>query len=207
MSEENKPEVGDQGAQDGVKSEENKVAYESFQRAVDETKRFKSEAQKLKEELEQLKAQDMERKGSLEEALSTYKDQASQLKQENEKLKTTFAQTQINSRIESELTRRGCKDPSKALRVMDDKDYNALVTDVDDNFKIGDQTLQFVLDKFQKENDFFFGRSAPKFADGVPSKTVERPESEKDSALKKVKEAKTEQEYQEALQAAYKQFK
>ena len=206
MEEEANPKDGVEGTQDGVESSD-KVAYESYQRALDETKKAKSESQKLKEELDNLKAQQVEKSGSKEEALETYKEQLEQLKKENESIKTTFAQKQINSKIENALTKRGCKNPDKALRVMDDKDYNALISDVDDNFNVGEQTMSFVLDKFQKENDFFFGKQAPSFADGVPKKDQEKPKSEKQVALEKIKNAKTEEEYKKALNESYKHFK
>ena len=95
-----------------------------------------------------------------------------------------------------------------AIRVMSDEDYNALISDVDDNFQVGSQTMEIVLDKFQKQKSYMFGKVPPKIVDGVPSASVgsEKPQSSKQKALDAVKNAKTPKELNAALEAAYKYF-
>ena len=199
MSEENQVMDGVQPAQDGVKGPENKVAYESFQRVLDEKKRTQSENEALKQKLSQIENERLEHKGNLEEALTNYKQQLEAKENELRQVKTTFATNQINSKIESALAKKGCKNPTKAIRLMDDVDYQALIQDVDDNLNPSENTLSFVLDKFQKENDFLFGKPAPQIADGVPGGIKQpKPENEKQKALKAMREAKTQEEYEKA---------
>lgn len=199
MSEENQVVDGVQPNQDSVEGVENKVAYESFQRVLDEKKRTQSENEALKQKLAQIENEKLEHKGNLEEALTNYKQQLEAKESELRQVKTTFATNQINSKIESALAKKGCKNPAKAIRLMEDVDYQALIQDVDDNLNPSENTLNFILDKFQKENDFLFGKPAPRIADGVPGGTKpSTPESEKAKAIRAMKEAKTQEEYEKA---------
>lgn len=192
MSDETKSGDGVAPTNDGVKSSDGKVSYESFQRALDEKKRVQEKLQSLESELEKAKLNELDKESNLEKQLEAYKAKVGELTDENKGLKTTFATTQINQNIERELAKRGCKEPKKALKVMDDKDYEALITQVDDSFFVEPQTLDLVLGKFQKENDFFFKKDAPKLVDGVPVTTAPKTRDinklSKDDIISKLKQ-------------------
>lgn len=168
MSDESK-EDGVQLEQDGVEQKD-VVAYESFQRALDEKKRVRDENEQLKSELDKIRRGLKEKQGDQDNTLQSYKKQIEELMAENKNLKSTFAQTQIDTQIQQALSARGCKDPKKALRLMEDESYGAIFNDVDEKLNVGERTLSYELDKFQKDNPFIFGKPAPKIADGSPGR-------------------------------------
>lgn len=211
MSEDNlNNDVGDvTPPEGGAKGGADKVAYETYSRTLDQKKAVERENEKLQAELEAIKAEKAEREGNKDEALQSWKERASKAEEEAKTLKTSIAQEKVENNVKKALMEAGCKKPDAALRLMDDKDYSALFTDVGDNFIVGEQTLNFVIDKLKRETAEIglFGRPAPKIVDGVPANgEVGKPASSKELALKKVSEAKTPEEYEKALEEAMKHF-
>lgn len=193
---------------DGV-DEGQKVAFETFSRAVDEKKRFQSENESLKEKLASLEAQEAEKNGNTQQALDSWKERATKAEEALKTTKKTIAQEKVESHVISSLREAGCKKPEAALKIMDDKDYQTLFTDVGDNFIVGDQTLNYVIDKLKRETKEIglFGQAAPKVIDGTPLNGGEsKPKSAKEVALNKLKNAKDGPEYEQALEEAMKYF-
>jgi len=185
------------------------VAYKTYSRALDQKKEAERQAESLKSEIDALRAEKAENEGNKDEALQTWKERATKAEEREKSLKASIAQKEVETNVKQALMQAGCKKPDVALRVMDDKDYNTLFSDVNENFVVGEQTLNFVIDKLKRETSDIglFGKSAPKIVDGVPSNgEVGKPKSARELALKKVNEAKTSKEYDEALKEAMKHF-
>ena len=181
---------------DGVKTEAQTVAYETFNRALNEKKRFQSEAEQLREKVAQLEASTTEKKTSFEEQLASYKQRYEESINENKSLKSTFFKHEVNSKIERELSKRGCKDPSGAIKLMDEKDYSSILSDVDDNLNVGAHTMDFALDKLQKDKSYLFGKKMPPIADALPgSGASEKPKPKAQELLEKMNAAETKEEY------------
>lgn len=193
----------------GADSGADKVAYETYSRTLDQKKSVEKENEKLRADLEAMKAMKAEAEGDKDSALESWKERALKAEQNEKTLKTSVATEKVENNVKKALLEAGCKKPETALRIMDDKDYNTLLSDVGDNFIVNEQTMNFVIDKLKRQTAEInlFGRPAPKVVDGVPaSGEVGKPKTTKELALKKVSEAKTPEEYEKALDEAMKHF-
>lgn len=146
---------------------EDKVAYSSFQKVLNEKKTTQSKLSEVEKELAKYREKEMETQGKTQELIDGYRKRVDELESTLNKTKKTFAWNTVSNTIKAEAAKLGCQDPDKLIRLMDDQDLQAL--NVDENFNLDRETLSKVLEKNKKENYFLFKESAPKAAMGVPS--------------------------------------
>lgn len=160
------------------KSQEDKVAYESYRKLLNEKKSRDQRLQEMEQKLKSYEESELERKGEFEKLLS-------QLKEENSKLKSTlqekdrkYIMNKVHSAIKEKAVAAGCKAPDKLLRLLDDDKVNGL--EVDDNYNVVESSVEYLINEAKKENDFLFKRSNANVQDGNPvsEPVVKTPESD-----------------------------
>lgn len=138
-----------------------KVAYDTYRKAVDELKRSK-------ERLAQFESQEkekLEKDGKWEQL---YQDLKAKLDEQTEKgraKEAMFAYRTIASQFRAEAAKAGCQRVDALERLVDLK---TLVPHLDESFNINQDALKSMIEKSQKEFDFLFGKPAPSFKDGTP---------------------------------------
>lgn len=151
-------------------SKQDQVAYETYQKVLKEAKAAKERAKRadeLEAQLRQREEEELEKKGNYEELLARARDEANKYKDELKAHQQKYAWKTLTSKIELKAKEMGCKNPSKLILLMDNSDLKSI--QIGDDLSIDNESLESVLEKAKKENDFLFGDSSKKFANGTPS--------------------------------------
>jgi len=156
----------------GVNGKEQKdfVAYESFQKALNEKKTAQSKLSEYEKELQTLREEKLQREGKTEELVDTYRKQILELNESMSKKEKTYAWNTLTGEIKREALKLGCVDPDKLIRLMDDEDLRSI--NVGEDFTIDKNSLTQVIEKNKKDNFFLFNSSNKIASAGVPSKTA-----------------------------------
>ena len=161
------------GATDqATKTNEDKVDYASYQKLLKEKKAMQEKAQeadRLREMLREKEEQELQKKGDIEELLKRSRDEVAKVKGELQAHQQKYAWKTLTSKIELKAKEMGCLDPSKLIRLMDDVDLKSI--QIGEDLSIDAQSLESVLEKAKKENDFLFGEAPRRFANGNPTQT------------------------------------
>lgn len=151
---------------------QDQVSYESFRKSVEAEKRARERAQTLEAEMEAIKQAELERQGKHEEIIQNLRgklhETESTLKSERER----HLWNNVTSAVKTEAAKHGCKNPEKLVKLLDRDDFSMLQAE---NGQIMEQSLNALIDKAKKENDFLFTAPAMKINDAVPSSRVEQP--------------------------------
>jgi hypothetical protein len=160
------------GKPEQTTEKENQVAYETYQKVLKEAKAAKERAKRadeLEAQLRQREEEELEKKGNYEELLARAREEANKFKDELKAHQQKYAWKTLTSKIELKAKEMGCKDPTKLIRLMDDSDLKSI--QIGEDLSIDSESLESVLEKAKKENDFLFGDSAKKFVNGTPTQT------------------------------------
>jgi len=135
--------------------------------------KYKEEAKALREEKKAWNLEQEQKKGNLEGVIGTLKEEIKALKHGNAKDKLSFADTQINSAIKSELLSRGVKDVDVFMKLIDDNDKS--VVELDDSFIVNKEDTKNIVDKNMERYGHIFKKSV-NLVDATPnSKPLNQP--------------------------------
>lgn len=152
---------------------EDVVKYESYKKVLSEAKVAKKELKQLKAELEAKRQAELEAKGNYQEVIDTLKRQKEELET---KYKTTVEKSQwekVTGSIKSEALKAGCLNPDKLIRLLDKNDFETLRAE---DGEIRAESLNQLMEKVKRENDFLFKKASVQVNDATPASGVPRME-------------------------------
>lgn len=150
---------------------EDVVKYESYKKVLSEAKSAKEKARQLEAELEAKRQAELEAKGNYQEIIDNLKRQKEEL--EN-KYKTTVEKSQwekVTGSIKSEALKAGCLNPDKLIRLLDKQDFETLRAE---DGEIRAESLNQLMEKVKRENDFLFKKASVQVNDATPASGVPR---------------------------------
>lgn len=144
-------------------SEEDKVAYSSYQKALTQKKNLQARSQELEAKLQQYEQKDLEHKQKYEALWKQAEDKASAREQELLALKTKVETQAKQSALRSELAKLGLnpKHEAKALQLVDTSE---VILD-DEHGVLG---VEEVARKFREDFDVLFQQRVPGVAQNAP---------------------------------------
>lgn len=161
----------------GVESKQ--VSYESYLKAVEEEKNARkraqdseSRAQELQSRLQEFQRKEMEAKGEYEKLNQSLVQEVESLTQALKKKDAAFFDAMVKSSVKTEAVKAGCSNPDKLIKLLSKEDYEILQADAD-GYSFKRESLQSLIDKAKKENDFLFKKPEVKVNDLSPKSKVE----------------------------------
>ena len=152
-------------------NDDNKVSYESFRKSVEAEKNARERARQLEQELEAKNNADLEAQGKHDEIIESYKRKSLELERTLKEEREAALWGNVTSTVKTEALKQGCKNPDKLIKLFDKEDFSMLQTE---NGQIMPQSLNALMEKAKKENDFLFGGTNVRVNDAVPSTSVPR---------------------------------
>jgi hypothetical protein len=119
--------------------------------------KFKEEAKSLREEKAAWQLEQEQKKGNLTSVIDTLKSEIKTLKHGNATDKLSFADTQIESAIKTELMSRGVKDVDVFMKLIDDNDKS--IVELDDRFNVNTEDTKNIVDKNMERYGHIFKKS------------------------------------------------
>jgi len=159
---------------DETSAAKDKVAYDTYRKALSEKKNVQSENEKLRNELEQIRNEKLKAEGKKDDVIKSYEEKIAALEKENRSTKQSFAWSTLTGKIKEEALKHGCSNPDKLIKLMDDNELNSI--QIGDDFTIDTESVSKVIEKSKQENFFLFSNSSKKIADGTPSVKIDEKE-------------------------------
>lgn len=156
---------------------EDVVKYESYKKVLSEAKTAKEKARQLEAELEAKRQAELEAQGNYQEIIDSLKRQKEELET---KYKTTVEKSQwekVTGSIKSEALKAGCLNPDKLIRLLDKQDFETLRAE---DGEIGAESLNQLMEKVKRENDFLFKKASVQVNDATPASGVPRMDKTED---------------------------
>ena len=151
--------------------ESKQVSYDSFRKSVEAEKNARKRAQELESRLQEYERKEQEAKGNYEQVLTSYKSELEKTKEALKKERESYLWERVTSGIKTEAVRAGCQNPEKLIRLLDKDDFQSLHSE--DGYSIKQDSLQALIEKAKKENDFLFKKPEVKINDASPTSKVE----------------------------------
>jgi hypothetical protein len=166
----------------GNTKENESVSYQTYLKSVDQEKNLRKRLQEIQAERDQLAKKfeeveltEVQKKGNFEEVINKQREAIKSLESNLNSNKETFAETQKKMAIKNEAMKRGCKNPDKFIRLLDQADLQMI--QVSDNYEINSDDVKSILDKAVKEDDIgLFAPTKVTVADRTPSNSVNEKE-------------------------------
>lgn len=145
------------------------VAYDSYQKVLDEKKRVQESAMKAHQTIERLQQEKLSAEGKKDELISVLQEKVNGLETKIEKTGKNYAWNTLTGAIKREAIKNGCTDADKLIKLMGDADLKSIT--IGEDFSIESESLKTVIEKNKKENFFLFKDSNKKIANGTPNNT------------------------------------
>lgn len=150
-------------------SEENKVDYLSFKKAVDREKKAVERARIAEEKAQELEQQRLEKEGKLSELVESLRAENQKWKSKTTEVVSNFAYKSVKSQLEAEAAKNGCLNPRALSKLVDLDTF-----DVDtDTFEASSDQLKSAIEDVRKENPWLFGKASPNINNSNPKVEAE----------------------------------
>jgi hypothetical protein len=168
--------VSDNNGQSGASAEttetiinEDKVAYSTHKRLLEEKKKQDVELRALREAAEKAKLKDAEASGNTKQLIESLRERSAQMETEVQNQKKKYASEMISMQLREAIAKEGCLvDSEKALKFLGESDYQSL--EIDEQFRIRKEDISSVVNNLKKNYDFMFKKTAT-INDMVPAGT------------------------------------
>lgn len=168
--------------------ENNHVAYESFQKVLNEKKAAQIKAEQTQSELQKLRDEKLEREGKQSELIEQYRKQISELEGNLTKTKQSYGWNTVKSELSRIAQLEGCTNPDKLIKLMSDDDLNAI--EVGENFAIDTESVKKVIERNKKDNHFLFKTTQSAVVNSNPNNKISTKEREEDISKLSIDELK-----------------
>lgn len=128
---------------------DNKIAYDTYKKALAQRIKFKEENESLKSRLERLEQEKLEGEGKKDEALVYWKNKATEYEKSLKETTSKYGWNQVKSQLSAELSKAGCVDPDVAITLIDKNELNSL--EVNDDFTVNKDGLLKLVDTLKKD--------------------------------------------------------
>jgi hypothetical protein len=178
--------VGDvSGGVGSAETKDDKVAYETYTRVLDEVKsvrgKYKAAEEKLNEmqsKLKEVELKELEKKGEYDTILTELRTELKKKDEVNRAIVNKFAESSRKKALESKAVKLGCTNVNAFMRLVGDE-INQV--EVGENFEVAGESLEELIERIRKESDnAFFANGNIRIADGTPGVVIkEKPEKQK----------------------------
>lgn len=155
------------------KQQENKVAYETYRKTLDEAKKAKSKADEMARKLKEYEEKEMAAQGKSQELIESLRNQ---VKEKDEKLQAVvgnFAYKAVESQLKAEAIKQGCLDVDLLLKAGA-SEFSKIEVDAENGFSANQDDVKRFFETTMSKHPMLFKKSAPKFYDGNPANSVEK---------------------------------
>lgn len=158
---------------------DNRVAYESYQKVLSEKKSMQARLKEMEEKYHNLENQNLEKeKEKSGELVDHLKSQISKREADIKELEETMKKREVDNvrkwvsnSLKTSLMREGCEHIAQAMKLVDPNDLNALR--VDENLNVEASDLEMLVERFKKDNPFLFASKKTSFQNATPAETPE----------------------------------
>lgn len=164
--------------------ESKQVSYDSFRKSVEAEKNARKRAQDLESKLQEFERKEMEAKGEFDKLKQSLLSENENLKQLLKKKDESYLWERVTSGIKTEALKAGCSNPEKLIKLLDKTDFESLQADAD-GYNVKPESLQALIEKAKKENDFLFSRPEVKVNDLPPKSKIEKPKAKAPNEMSK----------------------
>lgn len=170
-------------------SKQDKVAYDSYMKALHEKKMAQGRQSELEAELQKLREEKLEREGKIEELNQTYKKERDTYKSELEQTKKMYAWNSLTNSIKAQAVKHNCVDTDLLIKAIDDEDLKRI--NMGEDFSIDTESLDSVIADTKKKRPHLFKPSSAPAVNGVPNAKISSPKKKelKDMSLDELREA------------------
>ena len=134
----------------GEKTSDDKVAYASFKRAVDEKKRFQAELNKVQDKLKLHEQDKAQNEGRKDDVINELRKELGETKKSLETKDKSYAYNVLSGQIKTEALKQGCVNPEKLIRLLDPSELKGI--EVDEDFFVNTDDLQRLIGKAKEEH-------------------------------------------------------
>lgn len=129
---------------------------------------LKSEVERMKQLLEEKESQELKTKGEWEAVAKKEKMAREQAEAQYKQATAKWTFREVSSQLEREAIKKGCVDPRALIKLAS---TDGLIEDlmVDDDLTVAPESLKAAMEKAEKQYNYLFSKTAPKFRDGTPS--------------------------------------
>lgn len=145
---------------------DDKVAYETYKKAMETVAKRSEKLSELEKELENYRQKELEQQGKSQELIESLRKQKEERENELKKVQSNFALKTLKSSFSEVAREQGCVMPDKLLKLLDRDALNAV--EIDDEFNINRNQLKEIVEKAKEENPFAFVKKEVNIVDGVP---------------------------------------
>lgn len=148
--EDNKQASGEQTGSSG-EGQKQTVAYETYQKVLNEAKKAKELAAENARRLEELNEAKMAEQGKLGELVETYKKKLTETEQTYAEKHKKYVQKRVTDSLSSLAKEHGCVDPEAFLRIADFSGVS-----VDDEYNIDAKTALTIIEAEKNKRQYLF---------------------------------------------------
>lgn len=171
-------------------TENDKVAYSTYQKVLGEVKTERESRRALEAELKQIKEKQLEGSEDKNKLVDYLRNQNAELEKQiqgmNEKFELRekdYAKNWVVSAVKNKALQEGCVHPDKLMRLIDSNELNSLR--IDSEYNVNSEDLEMLLSKAKKDNPFFFGEQKADVKDLEPNQEPDIQFSELSTEQKK----------------------
>jgi hypothetical protein len=193
MSEENQNPSGETQEVSDVQEQETKktndtVAYSTYSKVLGEKKKMQEQLGDAMKRLEQIELEKKQADGNKDEVIQQLRSKLEEAENGQQKLKHQYAWTTLEGQIKSAAAQKGCVNPDKLIRLLDENDLKAI--EVDDSFKVNNDDLDRLLDKAKKDHSDIglFGKKQVNVNDVTPKPVKHKEKKVEEMTASELKE-------------------
>jgi hypothetical protein len=160
--------VKDQVVGDNEKTKQDeKVAYETYKRTVDEAKKAKSKVDELAQKLKGYEEKELEAQGKSQELIESLRSQIKEKDEKINKVVGSFAFRSVESQLKAEALKHGCVDVDLLLKASS-SEFSSIEVDAENGFAVNQDDLKRFFEMTIAKHPALFKKAASKFHDAAP---------------------------------------
>ena len=151
-----------------AEQKQDKVAYETYRKTLDEAKKAKAKADELAKTVKAYEDEKLQTQGKSQELIESLR---SQVKEKEEKLQNvvgSFAYKAVSSQLREEAAKQGCLDVDLLLKASSDE-FSKIEVDAENGFSVNQDDMKRFFETTVSKHPMLFKKSAPKFHDASPN--------------------------------------
>lgn len=153
---------------DGVGKKQDKVSYETFDKAMSSLNREKQARKELEEKLQKIQEEKMLAEGKKDEFIESLKSKYSALEEAVKKEKAQRALDNFKYKLSEVAAKKGFKNPSLATKLFQISDF-----ELDQNNDVRIDQIESKFEELRQKESYLFAQSQTKVPDGNPITKVD----------------------------------
>lgn len=171
MSEQVSDQTTNGGANGGNPETKNDtVAYDTHRKLLGEKKAVSAALQEAQARLEALEQDKLSADGKKDELIQKLQKGVSEKEEKLKKVVGAFQYRAVSNKFVEVAKAAGCINPEKLSALAD---LSTVEVDVDNDFKVSDESVTSIIDNLKKEVPFFFNKGTVNILDKTPNNNID----------------------------------